>query len=79
MIKAYIMIAMEPGNTDKAISEMRKISNIQKISVVAGEHDIVVRVHVRMMKKLLSVTEQLQMIKGVKKTTTHVIEEELEL
>jgi len=40
MINAYILIMMKPGNTDKAITEMRKIGNVEKISVVAGEYDI---------------------------------------
>jgi len=77
MINAYILVMMKPGNTDKAISEMRKIENVEKISIVAGEYDIVVRVHVKHLEKLLKVTEKLQMIDGVKKTTTQVIEKEI--
>ena len=70
---------MKPGNTDKAITAMRKIENVEKISVVAGEYDIVVRVHVKCLENLLKVTEKIQMINGVKKTTTQVIEKELAL
>ena len=70
---------MRPGNSDKTIKEMRKIENVEKISVVAGEYDIVVRVHVKSLDKLLKVTNQIQMIDGVKKTTTQVIEKELTL
>jgi DNA-binding Lrp family transcriptional regulator len=70
---------MRPGNSNKIIAEMRKIENIEKISVVAGEYDIVVRVQVKTLDKLLKVTNQLQMIDGVKKTTTQVIEKELAL
>ena len=58
---------------------MRKIENVQKISVVAGEFDIVVRVQVKSLDKLLKVTNKLQMIEGVKKTTTQVIEKEIAL
>ena len=79
MITAYILINMRPGNSDKAIGEMRKIENVQKISVVAGEFDIVVRVQVKSLDKLLKVTNKLQMIEGVKKTTTQVIEKEIAL
>ena len=79
MINAYILITMRPGNSDKTIKEMRKIENVEKISVVAGEYDIVVRVHVKSLDKLLKVTNQIQMIDGVKKTTTQVIETELTL
>ncbi len=79
MINAYILITMSPGNAENAIKEMRKIENVDKISIVAGEFDIVVRVHVKTLDKLLKVTNELQMINGVKKTTTQVIEKELAL
>ena len=79
MISAYILIHIKPGNSDKVITEMRKIENVTKISVVAGEFDIVVRVQVKSLDKLLKVTNKLQMIEGVKKTTTQVIEKELAL
>ena len=79
MINAYILITMQPGHSDKAIKEMRKIENVAKISIVAGEYDIVVRVQVKTLEKLLNVTDKLQMIEGVKKTTTQVIEKEITL
>jgi DNA-binding Lrp family transcriptional regulator len=79
MINAYILIHMRPGNVAKAIEEMRKIENVEKISIVAGEFDIVVRVHVKALDKLLKVTDKIQTIDGVKKTTTQVIEKEIAL
>jgi DNA-binding Lrp family transcriptional regulator len=68
---------MKPGKSDTAIREMRKIKNVEKISIVAGDYDIVVRVQVKSLEKLLVVTDKLQMIEGVKKTTTQVIEKEI--
>lgn len=79
MISAYILIDMQPGDSDKPIAEMRKIKNVEKISVVAGEFDIVVRVRVSSLDSLLKVTNQIQMIQGVNKTTTQVIEKEIAL
>jgi DNA-binding Lrp family transcriptional regulator len=79
MINAYILINMSPGDTKSSIEKMRKIQNIAKISVVAGEFDIVIRVQVKNLDDLLIVTEKIQMIKGVKKTTTQVIEKEIAL
>ena len=70
---------MQPGNTEKAIEEMRKIDNIQKISIVTGDYDIVVRVGIKALDKLLKVTDKIQMIKGINKTTTQVIEKEIAL
>ncbi|MCK5030619.1 MAG: Lrp/AsnC ligand binding domain-containing protein [Thermoplasmatales archaeon] len=79
MINAYILLTMRPGNSNNTIKEMRKIENVEKISVVAGEYDIVVRVHVKDLEKLLEVTNKIQMVDGVKKTTTQVIEKEIAL
>ena len=79
MINAYILITMRPGNSNSNIKEMRKIENVEKISVVAGEYDIVVRVHVENLEELLEVTNKIQMVNGVKKTTTQVIEKEIAL
>ena len=79
MISAYILIHIKPGNSDRVITEMRKIEKLTKISVVAGEFDIVVRVQVKSLDKLLKVTNKLQLIEGVKKTTTQIIEKELAL
>ena len=79
MINAYILIRMQPGHTEKAITEMRKIESVEKISVVAGDYDIVVRVRAKSLESLLKVTNKLQMIEGVKKTTTQVIEKEIAL
>ena len=79
MITAYLLIIIKPGNTKNVIKEMRKIENIEKISVVAGEYDVVVRVNVKSLEKLLKITDKIQMIDGVKKTTTHVIEKEIAL
>ena len=79
MINAYILVHLSPGNTNKVIGEIRKIENIVKISVVAGDFDVVVRVQVKSLEKLLKVTDKIQMIKGVSKTTTQVIEKEITL
>jgi DNA-binding Lrp family transcriptional regulator len=77
MINAYILIAMQPGDYEKAVQSMRKIENIAKISIVAGDFDIVVRAQVDDLEQLLQVTDKIQLIDGVMKTTTQVIEKEL--
>ena len=79
MINAYILTMMQPGKSEKAIKEMRRINHIAKISIVAGEYDIVVRVQVRNLEDLLTVTDKIHLIDGVAKTTTQVIEKEITL
>jgi DNA-binding Lrp family transcriptional regulator len=58
---------------------MRQIDNIAKISIIAGEYDIVVRAQVKNLEELLDVTDKLQMVEGVNKTTTQIIEKEISL
>lgn len=77
MISAYILITMQPGKTDKAIKEMRSICNIVKIWIIAGEYNIVVRAQVKNLEDLLEVTDKLQVVEGVSKTTTQIIEKEI--
>jgi DNA-binding Lrp family transcriptional regulator len=79
MINAYILLSMRTGNSDAALKEMRKLERVEKISVVAGEYDVVVRVRVDDLEQLLEVTNDIQMIEGVTKTTTQVIEKEIAL
>ena len=68
---------MQPGHSEKAIYQIRKLSFVEKVSVIAGDYDIVIRVGVPTMKELLKVNHELQQIPGLEKTTTHVIEKEL--
>ncbi len=68
---------MEPGDSDKSIQQMRKIEHVEKISIVAGEFDIVIRVKVETLEELLQTTNKIQMIEGVQKTTTQIIEKEI--
>jgi DNA-binding Lrp family transcriptional regulator len=75
-IQAYIMTNMYPGIYDKALDEIKKISNIEKISVVTGDYDIVVKVNVKNLGQLHKLTSQLHKVEGVEKTNTQVIEKE---
>jgi len=77
MIKAYILTEMQPGDYNKAIKEMGKIENIKKISITAGDYDIILRVEVNRINDLLKITNKLHMIDGVNKTRTQVIEKEV--
>jgi DNA-binding Lrp family transcriptional regulator len=77
MIKAYILTEMQPGDYNKAVKEMEKIENIKKISITAGDYDIIIRAEVGHIKDLLKITNKIHMIDGVNKTKTQVIEKEL--
>ncbi len=73
MIGAYIMILASPGTVNGIVKELRKIEQIENISVITGEYDIVVRVTVENMQKLADITDMINIVNGVSKTHTHVI------
>lgn len=77
MIKAYILISLLPGYVKNGIDQMQKIEYVEKISVVAGQYDIIIRVLVEDLETLLAITNKIQMIQGIEKTTTQVIEKEI--
>ena len=70
---------MLPGYVKKGIDHMQTIEFVEKISVVAGQYDVIIRVLVEDLESLLAITNQLQMIPGIEKTTTQVIEKEIVL
>ena len=77
MISAYILINMKRGYSDEAVKKLRNIEGVAKVSMIAGEYDIVTRVQVEKLKNLIKVTNKIHSITGVENTETHVIEKEI--
>ncbi len=77
MISAYILIETEHRNSDKIVKELRKIEDVTKISVIAGEYDIVVRVEANTLNNINKVTNKIRSISNIKSTNTHIIEKEI--
>jgi DNA-binding Lrp family transcriptional regulator len=70
---------MYPGMYNKALDEMKKIKNIEKISIVTGDYDIIVKVNVKNLEQLHKLTSQIHKVNGVEKTNTQIIEKECKL
>ncbi len=79
MIKAYISILTYVGKLGPVLKEMRDLSNVENIAVVAGDHDIIARSNVENLEQLMEITDKIQLINGIKRTTTLVIEKEIAL
>ena len=79
MISAYIMTAMEPGHPSDAMENIKSIEHVKNIAIVTGDYDLVVRAEVPNIQDLISVTRKLHKIKGLIKTTTHIIEKEISM
>lgn len=79
MIKAYILLITYVGNLKAVLEELRKLNHIESISVVAGDYDIIVKARVDALEDLMTLTDNIHAIKGVKRTNTQVIEKEIEV
>jgi DNA-binding Lrp family transcriptional regulator len=78
-MKAYILIITYVGNLRAVLEELRKIENIESISVVAGDYDVIIKTNVDTPEKLMELTDKIHLIKGIKRTNTQVIEKEFEV
>jgi len=77
VIKAYIMILVYVGKLAEVLNKLRTIENIESIAVTAGDYDLIVKVSVDSLEALMEVTDQIQMVGNIKRTTTTVIEKEI--
>ncbi|HID25958.1 MAG TPA: Lrp/AsnC family transcriptional regulator [Thermoplasmata archaeon] len=79
MIRAYILIRAMVGKLENILKESRKLRNVESLAVVAGEYDVIIRAKVKELEDLMKLTDEIQMIDGIKQTTTQVVEKEITL
>lgn len=79
MIRAYILIRARVGKLENILKESKKLRNVESLAVVAGEYDVIIRAKVKELEDLMKLTDEIQMIDGIKQTTTQVVEKEITL
>ena len=77
MINAYMFMDVEPGCSQQTLTLMRRLNQIESVSVVSGHHDLIARVSVDDLERLHDITSEVHRIRGVVKTNTHVISKEI--
>jgi DNA-binding Lrp family transcriptional regulator len=74
-IQAYVLMDIEIGQLDKVVEQLRLIQEANKIAVVTGHYDIIMRIQVESLEQLYDITVQrIHTIPGIRETTTAVIE-----
>ncbi len=77
IIKAYILIDVRKGFTERVVDELAKIDEIELLSVVTGEHDLIVRVSVDDLDGLFQLmVNQIDPVQGIIETITAVVEKD---
>ena len=79
MIGAYIMMLVKVGELEKPIKELRGLTGLEDIAIMAGDWDIIAKARVEDLEDLMELTNKIQLIEGIEKTTTLVIEKEIEV
>ena len=79
MISAYILtMVKQNGKIHETMEQIKRIDHLKSISVVSGNHDLIIYVHVPSLDKLCDVTHQIQCHPAVIRTSTQIIEQEIQ-
>jgi DNA-binding Lrp family transcriptional regulator len=72
-VKAYIMIAADPGQTTKVLAALKEIDAIAEVHEVMGPYDIVAKLDVFGLSEVpFILSTRIRAIPGVQNTTTLV-------
>jgi DNA-binding Lrp family transcriptional regulator len=74
-IQAYILMTTEIGSTSDVLNHLKEIDEATRVAVTTGQFDILVLLEVPNLETLYNITiEKIHKIKGIKETTTMVVE-----
>lgn len=66
------------GKTKQVLEEIKKLSNVESISVVTGPFDIIITISVEKLEELYDLTYiKLAEIPGINQISTHIVEKEI--
>lgn len=74
MVRAYVTILTSSGAAREALEAIRDTEEVSQADIVAGEFDIVAEVEAESERDLLSlITDEIQTIEGVGRTSTCIV------
>jgi DNA-binding Lrp family transcriptional regulator len=77
VIHAYIFIQAEGGSLPYILEHARNFAFVNSVAVISGDSEVMVNVTVKRLEQLKKITDDLQMLKGVKQTSTRIVEKEV--
>lgn len=76
MVRAYILVTVEPGRVKDVIETIREIDGVVKASAVTGPYDVIAEVEGSSIEEVgRSVVSRIQTIPGVERTLTSIVVE----
>ena len=73
MIKAYVLVVTDPGETKSVVAAIGKIPGVVELHEVMGPYDIVVEIEVEQLSQVPGIlSDQIRSVPGIESTTSLV-------
>ena len=73
MIKAYVLVVTDPGETKRVVAAIGKIPGVVELHEVMGPYDIVVEIEVDQLSQVPGIlSDQIRTVPGIESTTSLV-------
>jgi DNA-binding Lrp family transcriptional regulator len=71
MVRAYILMTLEPGKAIDVVKRLRKESGVTQVDAITGEYDAIAQVEAKDVKGIgVLIVDRLQGVSGVVRTIT---------
>lgn len=70
---AYVLLTVEPGHEEEALTELKQMANVKEACRVYGVYDIVVRIEAEDHEKLRTIISRIRHIQRIRSTTTLIV------
>ena len=73
MIKAYVLVVTQPGDTKSVVNALRAIPGVKELHEVMGPYDIVIEIEVESLSDVPPIlSDKIRTIPGIESTTSLV-------
>jgi DNA-binding Lrp family transcriptional regulator len=73
MIKAYVLVVTQPGDTKNVVNALRAIPGVNELHEVMGPYDIVIEIEVQSLSDVPPIlSDKIRTIPGIESTTSLV-------
>ena len=73
MIKAYVLVVTDPGQTKNVVTAIGKVSGVKELHEVVGPYDIVIEIEVDSLSDVPPIlSDKIRTVPGIESTTSLV-------
>ena len=73
MIKAYVLVVANPGETKKVVASLKSIPGVKELHEVMGPYDVVIELEVESLSDVPPIlSDRIRSVEGIESTTSLV-------